>query len=228
MDSKVETREFLASRRARITPEQAGLPVYGGNRRVDGLRREEVALFVGVSVDYYTRLERGDLAGASDSVLAAMARAAARRGRTRVDFLGANRLGAALYAPLLESPSPAARRRTDHSHGPPRVPHRPRSRVRRDRRGRRARRGRRREGPAASPGTRLHRGTAGRRPRPRGRTRQGLDRDVRFVEADHTPGNALDDTLDSAYAAKYGQWPGPVERITSAEARQTTLRLDPT
>jgi Helix-turn-helix domain len=59
MDSRSETREFLASRRAEVTPEQAGLPAYGGNRRVKGLRREEVALLAGVSVDYYVRLERG-------------------------------------------------------------------------------------------------------------------------------------------------------------------------
>ena len=70
-----EIREFLTSRRARISPEQAGLPIYGGNRRVAGLRREEVALLAGVSVDYYTRLERGNLAGASEGVLEALARA---------------------------------------------------------------------------------------------------------------------------------------------------------
>ncbi|WP_320775593.1 helix-turn-helix transcriptional regulator [Streptomyces sp. CRN 30] len=70
-----EVREFLSTRRARITPEQAGLPVYGGNRRVPGLRREEVALLAGMSVDYYVRLERGNLAGASDSVLEALAHA---------------------------------------------------------------------------------------------------------------------------------------------------------
>ncbi len=69
-----EIREFLSSRRARITPEQAGLPAYGGNRRVAGLRREEVAMLTGVSVDYYVRLERGNLAGASESVLDALAR----------------------------------------------------------------------------------------------------------------------------------------------------------
>ncbi len=69
-----EVREFLSSRRARISPEQAGLPIYGGNRRVPGLRREEVAMLTGVSVDYYVRLERGNLAGASDSVLDALAR----------------------------------------------------------------------------------------------------------------------------------------------------------
>ncbi len=75
MDNRSEIREFLTSRRARITPERAGLPAYGGNRRVAGLRREEVALLAGVSVDYYTRLERGNAHGASDSVLEALARA---------------------------------------------------------------------------------------------------------------------------------------------------------
>ncbi|MFF8910292.1 helix-turn-helix domain-containing protein [Streptomyces olivaceoviridis] len=70
-----EVREFLSTRRARITPEQAGLPVYGGNRRVPGLRREEVALLAGMSVDYYVRFERGNLRGASGSVLDALAHA---------------------------------------------------------------------------------------------------------------------------------------------------------
>jgi hypothetical protein len=55
VDSRTEIRDFLTTRRARITPERAGLPAYGGNRRVTGLRREEVALLAGVSVDYYTR-----------------------------------------------------------------------------------------------------------------------------------------------------------------------------
>ena len=63
MEVKTETREFLTSRRARITPEQARLPWYGDHRRVPGLRREEVAMLAGVSVQYYTRLERGDLSG---------------------------------------------------------------------------------------------------------------------------------------------------------------------
>ena len=75
MDTRNEIREFLTSRRARITPEQAGLPTYGGPRRVPGLRREEVALLAGVSVDYYTRLERGNLTGVSETVLEALARA---------------------------------------------------------------------------------------------------------------------------------------------------------
>ena len=75
MDNGNEIRDFLVSRRARITPDQAGLPAYGGNRRVAGLRREEVALLAGVSIDYYTRLERGRASGASDSVLEGIARA---------------------------------------------------------------------------------------------------------------------------------------------------------
>ena len=75
VDNRDEIRQFLASRRARITPEQAGLPAYGGNRRVAGLRREEVALLAGVSVDYYTRLERGNLGGVSEAVLDALAQA---------------------------------------------------------------------------------------------------------------------------------------------------------
>jgi transcriptional regulator with XRE-family HTH domain len=73
-DIRAEVKEFLSSRRARLTPEQAGLPAYGGNRRVAGLRREEVAMLAGVSVDYYVRLERGNLAGASEGVLDAVAR----------------------------------------------------------------------------------------------------------------------------------------------------------
>ncbi|CAH0266403.1 hypothetical protein SRABI83_03525 [Arthrobacter sp. Bi83] len=75
MDNRAETREFLASRRGRITPEQAGIEPIGGRRRVTGLRREEVARLAGVSVDYYTRLERGNLTGVSDSVLDAISRA---------------------------------------------------------------------------------------------------------------------------------------------------------
>ncbi|MFC3997409.1 helix-turn-helix transcriptional regulator [Nocardiopsis sediminis] len=152
MDNRSEIKGFLASRRARITPRQAGLPAYGGNRRVPGLRREEVAMLAGVSIDYYIRLERGNLAGVSDAVLDALARAleldAAERAHlhdlaraantthrrrrrpaqpqtrvpesvqrildsmtdtpafvrnSRLDFLTANRLGYALYAPLFSS-----------------------------------------------------------------------------------------------------------------------------
>jgi transcriptional regulator with XRE-family HTH domain len=73
VDNRNEVRDFLVSRRARITPERAGLPAYGGNRRVPGLRREEVALLAGVSIDYYTRLDRGNLNGVSEGVLEALA-----------------------------------------------------------------------------------------------------------------------------------------------------------
>lgn len=158
MDTRSEVREFLSSRRDRITPDQAGLPAYGGNRRVPGLRREEVSLLAGVSVDYYTRLERGDLSGVSDSVLDSLARALqldeaetahlfdlartanaspiARKPRKKVetlrpsilrlldamteapaivrnnyfDYLAANALGRALYAPLFTTPVPNSAR----------------------------------------------------------------------------------------------------------------------
>jgi len=158
MDTRSEVREFLSTRRARLTPDQAGLPAFGGNRRVPGLRREEVSLLAGVSVDYYTRLERGDLSGVSDSVLDSLARAlqlddaetahlfdlartanaspVARKPRKKAesirpsiqrlldamtgapalvsnnyfDYLGANALGRALYAPLwAEGPPNSAR-----------------------------------------------------------------------------------------------------------------------
>jgi MmyB-like transcription regulator ligand binding domain/Helix-turn-helix domain len=75
VDGRSDIQGFLASRRARLSPEQVGLPSFGGRRRVQGLRREEVAMLAGVSVDYYARLERGHLAGASESVLEAVARA---------------------------------------------------------------------------------------------------------------------------------------------------------
>jgi transcriptional regulator with XRE-family HTH domain len=148
MDSRNDVSEFLRSRRAKVTPEQVNL-IVGGNRRVPGLRREEVATLAAVSVDYYARLERGNLTGVSDEVLEsiahalrldeaetahlfALARAAqpgpARRKRPakpqelrpslqrfmdavtgaptwvrneRMDFIAANPLGRALYAPVL-------------------------------------------------------------------------------------------------------------------------------
>lgn len=74
MDHRAEVREFLTSRRAKITPERAGLPA-GPGRRVPGLRRAEAAVLANVSVEYYARLERGNLAGVSDAVLDAIARA---------------------------------------------------------------------------------------------------------------------------------------------------------
>ena len=75
MDVRKDAAEFLRTRRSRLSPEDAGLPAWGGNRRVKGLRREEVAMLAGVSVEYYVRLERGNLGGASQSVLDAVANA---------------------------------------------------------------------------------------------------------------------------------------------------------
>ncbi|TPW75418.1 helix-turn-helix transcriptional regulator [Schumannella soli] len=72
MDLRAEISEFLRSRRARVTPESAGLSA-GGNRRVPGLRREEVAVLAAISVDWYVRIERGNLSGVSDAVLHALA-----------------------------------------------------------------------------------------------------------------------------------------------------------
>ena len=87
---RAEIREFLVSRRARITPEQAGIRAFGTSRRVKGLRREEVATLAGVSAEYYTRVERGNVTGVSESVLNGIAHAlqldrmgTVRRGRCR-------------------------------------------------------------------------------------------------------------------------------------------------
>jgi transcriptional regulator with XRE-family HTH domain len=148
VDAASDISQFLISRRAKITPEQAGMPS-SGRRRVPGLRREEVASLAGVSIDYYRRLERGDVSGASDSVIEALARGLqlddAERGHlydlaravnpvapkrtrpvgqrvrpvvqrildsmgtpalvrnARIDYLAANPLGRALYAPVFES-----------------------------------------------------------------------------------------------------------------------------
>lgn len=102
IDLRREVRDFLSSRRARISPEQAGLPAYGGNRRVKGLRREEVALLAGVSIDYYIRMERGNLAGASESVLHSLASA------LQLDDAERDHL----FALARQSGPPAKRRRT--------------------------------------------------------------------------------------------------------------------
>ncbi|WP_211881237.1 helix-turn-helix transcriptional regulator [Pseudarthrobacter albicanus] len=150
MDSRNDVSEFLRSRRANVTPQQVNL-IVGSNRRVPGLRREEVATLASVSVDYYARLERGNLTGVSEEVLEAIAHAlrldeaetahlfdlaraaqpgpARRRAarppelrpslqrfldavtgaptwvrNERMDFIAANPLGRALYAPLLADP----------------------------------------------------------------------------------------------------------------------------
>jgi transcriptional regulator with XRE-family HTH domain len=74
MDNQSEVSEFLRSRRDRITPDQAGI-IGGGRRRVSGLRREELAMLAGTSVDYIAKMERGNLAGVSPEVLDSLARA---------------------------------------------------------------------------------------------------------------------------------------------------------
>src|SRR5207237_2538033 len=99
-DNRDEARAFLSSRRAKISPEQAGLTGFHRNRRVPGLRRSEVADLAGVSVEYYTQLERGNLAGVSDSVLDAIARA-----------LRLDEAERAHLADLAHAAGPAARRR---------------------------------------------------------------------------------------------------------------------
>src|SRR4051794_14441906 len=151
MGNRDEVKAFLGSRRTKITPEQAGLPNYGRTRRVPGLRRSEVADLAGVSVEYYSQLERGNLSGVSEGVLDALARPlqrdeadlpprpawprpagpAARTRRTpalkhvrpgvqrildgmtevpaivnngRLDLVGANPLGRALFAPVFVNP----------------------------------------------------------------------------------------------------------------------------
>lgn len=75
MSTNPDVRDFLSSRRARITPSKAGIPYYGTSRRVAGLRREEVAMLAGISVEYYTRIERGNTNGVSDDVLESISRA---------------------------------------------------------------------------------------------------------------------------------------------------------
>jgi transcriptional regulator with XRE-family HTH domain len=75
VDNRAEVKDFLTTRRARLTPKRAGLTAFSANRRVPGLKRGEVADLAGVSVEYYAQLERGNLAGVSDVVLESLARA---------------------------------------------------------------------------------------------------------------------------------------------------------
>lgn len=100
MDSAADIAEFLASRRAKLSPEQVGLPTYG-QRRVVGLRREEVATLAGVSADYYRRLERGQVTGVSEQVLEALARALQLDDAERTHLFD-----------LVRATSPVARRRS--------------------------------------------------------------------------------------------------------------------
>src|SRR5918994_3049214 len=108
MDNRSEVRDFLASRRARLSPEQAGLTSYG-SRRVPGLRRAEVAQLAGVSIEYYTRLERGNLSGASESVLEALVAALQLDESERVYLL--DLAGAASASATHRRPPQAAARR---------------------------------------------------------------------------------------------------------------------
>jgi len=75
MDTHDDLSDFLSSRRAKLTPTEAGLPDFGGRRRVPGLRREEVALLAGMSAEYYKRLERGNASGVSEAVIDGVSRA---------------------------------------------------------------------------------------------------------------------------------------------------------
>jgi transcriptional regulator with XRE-family HTH domain len=104
--NRAEVRDFLITRRAKITPQQAGLQFYGGNRRVPGLRREEVAMLAGVSADYYTRLEKGNLSGVSDSVLEAVAGALQLDEAERLHLLNLARAANTSPARAVQRPTP--------------------------------------------------------------------------------------------------------------------------
>ncbi|MFC7713227.1 helix-turn-helix domain-containing protein [Nonomuraea recticatena] len=123
-DFRAEIREFLATRRAKVTPAQAGLPAYGGERRrVTGLRREEVALLAGISSEYYTRLERGDATGVSESVIEGIAQALQLDEAERIHLLDLLR-GAGTTRPPRRRPAqqrvrPAVQRVLDSMTGAP-------------------------------------------------------------------------------------------------------------
>ena len=106
MDNRAEVRTFLTTRRAKIGPEQAGVPLYGTRRRVAGLRREEVAQLAGLSTDYYTRIEKGNLRSASDSVLEAIARALQLDDAERSHLLDLARAARGGASPLRRRPQP--------------------------------------------------------------------------------------------------------------------------
>ncbi|MFF2507479.1 helix-turn-helix domain-containing protein [Streptomyces sp. NPDC058067] len=104
LDRRAELSEFLRSRRARLKPEDVGLPDFGRHRRVPGLRREELAQLAGVSVAYYTRLEQGNGRNVSAEVLDAIARAL--------------RLSAAEHAHLTHLAKPKQHKKTKRSTRP--------------------------------------------------------------------------------------------------------------
>lgn len=103
MDNRDDIRDFFATRRAKLTPADVGLPT-SARRPVPGLRREEVAVLAGVSTEWYTKLEKGHIAGVSKEVLAAVADA------LRLDVIGVNALGGSLHAPTFDSPTARGRR----------------------------------------------------------------------------------------------------------------------
>jgi transcriptional regulator with XRE-family HTH domain len=104
-DVRGQIREFLSTRRARISPEQAGLPVYGGDRRrVPGLRRDEVAVLAGISSEYYIRLERGNATGVSQSVIDGIAHALQLDEAERAHLLDLIRAAATTRPPRRPAP----------------------------------------------------------------------------------------------------------------------------
>jgi transcriptional regulator with XRE-family HTH domain len=104
-DALGQIREFLSTRRARISPEQAGLPVYGGDRRrVPGLRRDEVAVLAGISSEYYIRLERGNATGVSQSVIDGIAHALQLDEAERAHLLDLIRAAATTRPPRRPAP----------------------------------------------------------------------------------------------------------------------------
>ncbi|WCO68063.1 helix-turn-helix transcriptional regulator [Iamia majanohamensis] len=116
MPDGTEIGEFLRSRRDRLQPDEAGLPTYGDRRRVPGLRREEVALLAGVSVEYYTRIERGRAGSVSDDVIDGIARSLqlddAERGHL-VDLLRTDRSRATRRRPSQPGVRPEVQRVLD-------------------------------------------------------------------------------------------------------------------
>ena len=113
VDNRAETRAFLMSRRAKISPAQAGLPP-AGRRRVPGLRRTEVAMLAGVSVEYYSRLERGDASGVSENILDAIAGALQLDDAERRHLLDLVRTSGATRPPRRRTPVPLVRPTVHH------------------------------------------------------------------------------------------------------------------
>ena len=164
---RTDIAEFLTTRRAKITPEQAGLPTYG-KRRVQGLRREEVASLAGISVEYYKRLERGNVTGVSELVLEGLARALQLDDAERAHLFDLARAAnpvAPEAAPARQAAHPPGRaahprpdRRAGHrAQRPPGLPRRQRARPRALRAGVRQPRAARQQRPLHLPRSRRRR-----------------------------------------------------------------------